>query len=155
MSVLMVCLCYPCCFLTCLFPGCPDEGSDGWLGVARWMVAGLWVRVQCLFSRILIALSPQPPHSQWKQMDETRCQRAIWVSPMNIFLLHCSLPFPGNTWVRGLFDCEFAPNQYGFGGTGQRGVPTHVVLADTPRTSTVPGCLHMGTRVSATFNMVA
>jgi hypothetical protein len=33
---------------------------------------------------------------------------------------------------------------YGHGGTGQRGVPTHVVLADTPRTSTVPGCLRMG-----------
>jgi hypothetical protein len=74
---------------------------------------------------------------------------------MNMVLLHCSLPFPGNAWVRGLSDCEFAPNQHGFGGTGRRGIPTHVVLADTPRTSTVPGCLHMGTRVLATFNMVA
>ena len=73
---------------------------------------------------------------------------------------HCSATlltvlFLGNTGLWGLSDCEFTPNQHGFGGTGRRGIPTHVVLADTPRTSTVPGCLHMGTRVLATFNMVA
>ena len=58
------------------------------------------------------------------------------------------------TLVQWLSDCEFAPNQCGFEGTGQRGVPTHVVLADTPRTSTVPGCLQMGMWVCVAFNTV-
>jgi hypothetical protein len=58
------------------------------------------------------------------------------------------------TWVRGLHDCDTAPNQHGLGGTVRRVVPTHVVPVGTPRTSTVLGCPHMGTGNLAPFNRV-